>query len=182
MPGSLGRWLRAAGYDASWRDGIAGRDLIRLARADLRRLLRHYAEAGAADRAAWQGRLMALDGLGACELVRLHGLLIVFGSVEQNTGHTPARLPGSVPAYYRATPAGIRALKLSLSGLAECNLDAASAVDGAGGAGQGGGGELPGPRHRERRKPQAARPVAAGTEDAEVPAKSQAGLVAITVG
>jgi uncharacterized protein with PIN domain len=34
MLGGLARWLRAAGYDASWQAGIADWDLIRLARRD----------------------------------------------------------------------------------------------------------------------------------------------------
>ena len=32
MLGGLARWLRAAGYDASWHDGIDDGDLVRLAR------------------------------------------------------------------------------------------------------------------------------------------------------
>lgn len=39
MLGGLARWLRAAGYDASWHDGIADRDLVRLAREERRTLL-----------------------------------------------------------------------------------------------------------------------------------------------
>ncbi len=39
MLGGLARWLRAAGYDASWHDGIADGDLIRLARAEGRTVL-----------------------------------------------------------------------------------------------------------------------------------------------
>jgi uncharacterized protein with PIN domain len=39
MLGSLARWLRAAGYDASWHPGIDDWDLIRLARAEGRVLL-----------------------------------------------------------------------------------------------------------------------------------------------
>ncbi len=39
MLGGLARWLRAAGYDASWHDGIADSDLIRLARAEGRTVL-----------------------------------------------------------------------------------------------------------------------------------------------
>src|SRR4051812_30015033 len=34
MLGGLARWLRAAGYDASWHDGIADSDLVRLAREE----------------------------------------------------------------------------------------------------------------------------------------------------
>ena len=39
MLGGLARWLRAAGYDASWREGIHDHDLIRQARDEGRTLL-----------------------------------------------------------------------------------------------------------------------------------------------
>src|SRR5262245_6299021 len=39
MLGSLARWLRAAGYDAFWREGIDDRELVRLAQAEGRTLL-----------------------------------------------------------------------------------------------------------------------------------------------
>ena len=39
MLGGLARWLRAAGYDASWHPGIDDRDLIDLARREGRVLL-----------------------------------------------------------------------------------------------------------------------------------------------
>jgi uncharacterized protein with PIN domain len=39
MLGSLARWLRAAGFDAFWQEGIADWDLIRLAQAEGRILL-----------------------------------------------------------------------------------------------------------------------------------------------
>jgi uncharacterized protein with PIN domain len=39
MLGGLARWLRAAGYDASWHDGIADPDLVRLAHAEGRTVL-----------------------------------------------------------------------------------------------------------------------------------------------
>jgi uncharacterized protein with PIN domain len=39
MLGGLARWLRAAGYDASWHDGIADGDLIRLALREGRTVL-----------------------------------------------------------------------------------------------------------------------------------------------
>jgi hypothetical protein len=44
------------------------------------------------------------------DLVKLHGLLIAFGWVEQNTGHVPTLQAGMVPACYRATVLGRRAL------------------------------------------------------------------------
>jgi hypothetical protein len=79
--------------------------------ASLYGLLSHYVEAGAADREAWQDRRMQLDGTRAEELVKLHGELIAYGWVEQNTGVTPELGRGGVPCCYRATPAGRSALK-----------------------------------------------------------------------
>src|SRR5438874_1667645 len=40
MLGGLARWLRAAGYDASWKAGIADWELIRTARYEDRMVLR----------------------------------------------------------------------------------------------------------------------------------------------
>src|SRR5437588_279558 len=39
MLGGLARWLRAAGYDASWHEGIDDGDLVRLSRAEGRTVL-----------------------------------------------------------------------------------------------------------------------------------------------
>lgn len=87
-------------------------DLDRLrAHEPLYRLLDYYAQRGQADREAWQDRLMQLDGTEPRDLVRLHGELLACGWVEQNTGHTPASQPGAVTGCYRATAAGLRALK-----------------------------------------------------------------------
>ena len=72
------------------------------------RLLRHYAEAGVADREAWQDRVMSLDDLGPRELSRLHGELIAAGWVEQNTGVTPVVKRGIAAACYRITSPGLR--------------------------------------------------------------------------
>jgi hypothetical protein len=73
-------------------------------------LLGHYAEAGAADRAAWLDRVMALADAAPADLSRLHGRLLAAAWVEQNTGHA---LPtaGSVRQCYRVTPAGRQALR-----------------------------------------------------------------------
>ena len=78
---------------------------------ELQALLRHYRDLGAADRTAWQDRLCARDGLEPRDLVRLHGELIAFGWVEQNTGVVFGARYGTAPACYRITPAGLRALK-----------------------------------------------------------------------
>ena len=88
-------------------------EMARLREADeLRGLLSHYAAAGAADRQAWQDRLAVLPGLDARHLVRLHGELLAYGWIEQNTGAAPsAPRAGTAPAAYRVTTAGVRALK-----------------------------------------------------------------------
>jgi hypothetical protein len=79
--------------------------------ADLLALLTHYAEAGAADREAWQDRVMEQEGVPPRELARLHGELIAYGWVEQNTGVTTVLKPGVAAACYRVTSTGLRALK-----------------------------------------------------------------------
>jgi hypothetical protein len=81
----------------------------------LQQLLAHYAEARAIDREGCQDRLSQLDGAGPRELTQLHGELIAFGWVEQNTGNTTPLKPGTVAACYRATAAGVRALKRARS-------------------------------------------------------------------
>jgi hypothetical protein len=78
---------------------------------ELQRLLGHYSEAAATDSEAWQDRLADLDGVESAELVRLHGLLLAFGWLAQNTGHTAPGRPGEVAACYRVTPDGGRALR-----------------------------------------------------------------------
>jgi|YelNatPaOPRAMG01_1025707.scaffolds.fasta_scaffold392090_1 hypothetical protein len=74
-------------------------------------LLQHYQQAGEADRQAWQDRLIAMEGVEARQLVKLHGELLAYGWLEQNTGATPALRAGTAAHCYRITPAGIRALK-----------------------------------------------------------------------
>jgi hypothetical protein len=74
-------------------------------------LLTHYQETGGGDRQAWQDRLQEMAGVAQRELVRLHGELLAYGWLEQNTGSTPAPRIGGAPACYRITPAGLRALK-----------------------------------------------------------------------
>ena len=78
---------------------------------ELCELLTHYAGAAAADRQAWQDRRTELGPLGARELVRLHGELLAYGWLEQNTGATPVVQAGAVRQCYRVTPSGLRALK-----------------------------------------------------------------------
>ena len=78
---------------------------------ELSALLAHYAELAAPDRQIWQDRVQELTGVEARELIKLHGELIAYGWLEQNTGATPVLKRGSAPACYRVTPAGVRALK-----------------------------------------------------------------------
>ena len=78
----------------------------------LSRLLAHYAEAGATNREAWQDRVMNLEGVERQELVKLHGKLIAFSWIEQNTGVVPILEQGAVPQCYRVTGAGLKALKM----------------------------------------------------------------------
>ncbi|MHB1426856.1 MAG: hypothetical protein ACYC3I_27175 [Gemmataceae bacterium] len=85
-------------------------------------LLRHYQQAGQADREAWQDRLAEMDSVEPRQLVKLHGELLAYGWLEQNTGLTPppsspSNLGGdkgggrAVAGCYRITVAGVRALK-----------------------------------------------------------------------
>jgi hypothetical protein len=73
-------------------------------------LLAYYAERAKPERQAWQDRLMELDGLSPRDLTKLHGELIAYGWVEQNTGLTPGAQKGGAPGCYRSTAAGRRAL------------------------------------------------------------------------
>jgi hypothetical protein len=82
-------------------------------------LLGHYADLGKPDRQAWQDRRMEMPGVAGRELVKLHGELLAYGWLEQNTGITPAPRPGQAPGCYRITPAGQRALKEARAGRAE---------------------------------------------------------------
>lgn len=74
-------------------------------------LLRHYQQAGEADRQAWQDRLVELEGVEPRQLVKLHGELLAYGWLEQNTGLTPVLRGGVAANCYRITSAGVRALK-----------------------------------------------------------------------
>jgi hypothetical protein len=74
-------------------------------------LLTHYQRLGVADREAWQDRLAEMEGVEPRRLVKLHGELLAYGWLEQNTGLTPALRPGTVAGCYRITLAGVRALK-----------------------------------------------------------------------
>jgi hypothetical protein len=79
----------------------------------LRRLLEHYVEVLATDGDAWQDRLAELPGVSAKEMTSLHGELLAYDWIEQNTGVVPVRKPGVVAACYRATSTGRLALHLA---------------------------------------------------------------------
>ena len=66
-------------------------------------LLTHYQQAGQPDRLVWQDRLAVMDGVEPRKLVKLHGELLAYGWLEQNTGATAC--------CYRITTGGLRALK-----------------------------------------------------------------------
>lgn len=74
----------------------------------LQQLLTHYAELGKQDRKIWQPRLMAMDGLAPAQITKLHGELLAFEWVEQDTG--------ALRASYRVTPSGVRSLKQAIQG------------------------------------------------------------------
>jgi hypothetical protein len=79
-------------------------------RQGLHRLLHHYQEAGTPDRKIWQDRLQELDGVSARDLVKLHGELLAHGWLELNLDAIPTLCDGTLPACYRITSSGLRAL------------------------------------------------------------------------
>jgi hypothetical protein len=85
---------------------------------ELQQLLSHYAEVGIAVPGEWQERMTHLDGVDARTLPRLHGQLLAYDWIEQNTGHAPSP-EGKYGCWYRVTEAGLQALKQVLSGLAD---------------------------------------------------------------
>ncbi len=74
--------------------------------AQLLALLSHYAQLGAEDRTVWQDRLMEMEGVDSKQLTALHGELIAFDWVEQNTGHALGKADGTISACYRVTQNG----------------------------------------------------------------------------
>lgn len=64
-------------------------------------LLSHYAQQGTEDRSTWRHRLMQMKGIEPKQLSALHGDLIAFDWIEQNTGQT-------LSACYRITVNGQR--------------------------------------------------------------------------
>lgn len=74
-------------------------------------LLSHYALAGSEDRTTWQDRLMQMEGVEPPGLTALHGQLIAFDWIEQNTGQALLRPDGTLSACYRITQNGLRELR-----------------------------------------------------------------------
>ena len=95
----------------STMSGASGSTFMNILLWRLGDLLSRYAEAGAADRAAWLDRVMSLGDAEPADLSRLHGQLLAAAWIEQNTGSTAVLRRGSVPACYRVTTAGLRAWK-----------------------------------------------------------------------
>ena len=71
-------------------------------------LLSHYAQLVSDDRTVWQDRVMQMDGIDSKQLTALHGVLIAFNGIEQNTGHAIFRQDGTLSACYRITQSGLR--------------------------------------------------------------------------
>ena len=86
---------------------------------DLQRLLDHYVQLCADDRELWQDRRMEMEEVEPRALVKLHGLLIAFGWLEQNAGQIPVIRAGAVPSCYRVTAAGVRTAKMVRNGVPE---------------------------------------------------------------
>jgi hypothetical protein len=76
-------------------------------------LLAHYNHLAEVEPENWQDRLMQMEGVTSTEMSKLHGQLIAFGWIEQNTGHLSVLRPGEVPLCYRITAAGRKANKLA---------------------------------------------------------------------
>ncbi|QJX01357.1 hypothetical protein [Frigoriglobus tundricola] len=75
--------------------------------AHLLALLSHYARLGSEDRTVWQDRLMRMDGVKSEQLTVLHGELIAFDWIEQNTGGARLLSDGTLSACYRITRHGL---------------------------------------------------------------------------
>jgi hypothetical protein len=71
-------------------------------------LLSHYVQMGTEDRVTWRDRLMQMEGVEAKELSALHGELIAFDWIEQNTGQAGMLADGTLSACYRITLNGLR--------------------------------------------------------------------------
>jgi hypothetical protein len=71
-------------------------------------LLEHYC--ATEDRETWLDRVMQIETLDRAAITGLHGELLAYGWIEQNTGVLTRPQPGACPASYRSTAAGRKAL------------------------------------------------------------------------
>jgi hypothetical protein len=55
---------------------------------------------------------MKMEGIDSSQLTTLHGELIAFDCVEQNTGHAKLSQDGTITACYRITQHGLREFRL----------------------------------------------------------------------
>ena len=87
-------------------------DLERLRTSEpLLQLLTHYCRLADPNRESWQDRLMSLEAVDARELTKLHGLLLAMEWIELKVGHFSPGSNHPVPACYRVTNAGLRAVR-----------------------------------------------------------------------
>ena len=66
-------------------------------------LFNHYAKLGETNPEVWHPRLTQIENDERADLVKLHGQLIAFDWIEQNTGQ--------MPCSYRLTRAGLKAIR-----------------------------------------------------------------------
>jgi len=85
-------------------------DRLRQARELFDLLGCYHARAGG-DRQAWQDRVLEMEAVEQLDLVRLHGELLAYGWLEQNTGAASTPRLGAAPACYRITSPGVRAFR-----------------------------------------------------------------------
>lgn len=78
-------------------------------------LLVHYAHLGGQNREAWQDRLQEFNDLEPRQISKLHGELLAYGWLEQNTGLTPILKIGQNSACYRVSTSGLKVLKQARS-------------------------------------------------------------------
>ena len=71
-------------------------------------LLTHYAQQGIEDRATWWDRLMQMEGVEPKQLSALHGSLMAFDWIEQNTGQATGMKDGGIANCYRITLNGLQ--------------------------------------------------------------------------
>jgi len=74
-------------------------------------LLSHYVQLGTEDRTTWRDRLMQMEGAEPRHLSALHGELIAFDWIEQNTGQATSLKDGTLSACYRITLHGLREVR-----------------------------------------------------------------------